>query len=157
MGQFCRFCAAPLDAQSRFCSSCGRPVTVGGNRRLAPLLLVWAGLLVGGGLMAAAAVFYLGADSEPPEAVPTTAPPTTIVATTIANEPLSVTTSGQEAAPPTTDQVEFDSAELARQFGDAVWKVEVSGCGVTASGSSFAIPPHHLEIGRASCRERGDV
>src|SRR5690606_6691693 len=35
-------------------------------------------------------------------------------------------------------------AELVERFGDAVWRVEVEGCGVTGTGSAFAIDEHHL-------------
>jgi hypothetical protein len=33
----------------------------------------------------------------------------------------------------------LDPEQLARTFGDAVWQVEVDGCGIESGGSSFAI------------------
>jgi hypothetical protein len=35
----------------------------------------------------------------------------------------------------------LDAEQIARMFGDAVWKVEVDGCGIESGGSSFAIGP----------------
>jgi S1-C subfamily serine protease len=38
----------------------------------------------------------------------------------------------------------LDAAGIAARFGDAVMRVEVSGCGVEGSGTAFAIDEHHL-------------
>lgn len=45
----------------------------------------------------------------------------------------------------TTEPPEYSDAELAAEFGDAVWRVEVEGCGIPeASGTAFAIDDHTL-------------
>jgi S1-C subfamily serine protease len=38
----------------------------------------------------------------------------------------------------------FTAEQIAVHFGDAVWRVEASGCGVETSGSGFAISPRHV-------------
>lgn len=38
----------------------------------------------------------------------------------------------------------FDAAQISAAFGDAVWRVEVEGCGVDGHGSGFPVGPHHL-------------
>jgi len=40
--------------------------------------------------------------------------------------------------------IELSAAEIGEQYGDAVWRVEVEGCGYAGSGSSFAISPSHV-------------
>jgi hypothetical protein len=38
----------------------------------------------------------------------------------------------------------LSAADIGERFGDAVWRVDVEGCGYFGSGSSFAISPNHL-------------
>jgi hypothetical protein len=38
----------------------------------------------------------------------------------------------------------FDDSELARRFGDAVFRVVTKGCGLDGGGTAFAIDEHHL-------------
>ncbi|WCO68933.1 trypsin-like peptidase domain-containing protein [Iamia majanohamensis] len=79
-------------------------------------------LLLGGGVVGAA-LLAGGGDGE-------AAPP-----------PTSAPEGGMEAAAPTTEPSDTDLVEL---HGDAVWKVEVAGCGEEGSGSAWAIDAHHL-------------
>jgi S1-C subfamily serine protease len=48
--------------------------------------------------------------------------------------------------PPTIDPPPsgWNPETIAASFGDAVWRVEVSGCGLESGGTAFAISPHHL-------------
>ncbi len=49
------------------------------------------------------------------------------------------------ASTTTTEPPVYADAELAAEFGDAVWRVEVEGCGIPeASGTAFAIDEHTL-------------
>jgi hypothetical protein len=52
----------------------------------------------------------------------------------------SAQTAPTTAAPPET----LSDAELVETYGDAVWRVDVEGCGSTGSGSAFAIDARHL-------------
>jgi hypothetical protein len=50
--------------------------------------------------------------------------------------------SASESAPsstPAADGGAFDAETIAREFGDAVWQVEVDGCDIESGGSSFAV------------------
>jgi S1-C subfamily serine protease len=38
----------------------------------------------------------------------------------------------------------WNTETVAAAFGDAVWRVEVTGCGIESGGTAFAISPHHL-------------
>jgi hypothetical protein len=42
----------------------------------------------------------------------------------------------------------FDDAEIAAEYGDAVFKIETSGCGYVGTGSGFAIDAHHIVTNR---------
>lgn len=49
-----------------------------------------------------------------------------------------------EPAPPEPEPAEvgpLSAEELGRRFGDAVWRVDVEGCGTYATGTAFAIAP----------------
>ncbi len=63
----------------------------------------------------------------------------------------SVSTSGEAArtdgdplGAPVPAEEELSDRELVERFGDAVWRVETSGCGVDSTGSAFAVDEHHL-------------
>lgn len=43
---------------------------------------------------------------------------------------------------PSDDASPLDAEELGRRYGDAVWRVDVEGCGITASGTAFAVAPN---------------
>jgi len=60
----------------------------------------------------------------------------------------SASASGPDAATPPPADAAFDPAALGQRFGDAVWKVEVDGCDLLSSGSSFAIAPDLLVTNR---------
>jgi S1-C subfamily serine protease len=98
------------------------------------------GLLLGAGAVSAALWFF---GNERAEAASTTTTVTTVATPTVA-EPLSVTTVPSPTVTTTPSSLLLDSAELARRFGDGVWKVEVAGCGVSGHGSGFAISPTHF-------------
>ena len=50
----------------------------------------------------------------------------------------STTVATASSAPSLSD------TDLASRFGDAVYRIEVNGCGVTGSGTAFAVDEHHL-------------
>ena len=52
--------------------------------------------------------------------------------------------SGADSTASSRSSEKHSDSELVRLFGDAVWRVEVEGCGVEAGGTAFAIGPHHL-------------
>jgi hypothetical protein len=56
----------------------------------------------------------------------------------------------QSAAPAASaaGQGPLDAEQIARQFGDAVWQVEVDGCDMESGGTSFAIGPDLLVTNR---------
>lgn len=49
-----------------------------------------------------------------------------------------------DADPGTDGEGGLTAQQLGERFGDAVWRVDVEGCGVTGSGSGFAISPELL-------------
>jgi S1-C subfamily serine protease len=85
-------------------------------------LAVAACLLAGAGVVVALAREGVSVGTEPAAAAIATAPSTTTT----------------EPGPSLSD------AELVQQYGDAVWRVEVDGCGFTGTGSAFAIAPDLL-------------
>lgn len=113
----------------------------GKPRRTGAILFVIAGLLIGAGVVAAA-VWYLdgGAGLEAAGSVPSTSQATETTTT----EPSAETTVPATSLPSSTAPTELSSSELAREFGDAVWKVEVAGCGFVGYGSGFAVSSRHL-------------
>jgi hypothetical protein len=38
----------------------------------------------------------------------------------------------------------FTTDQVAANFGDAVWRIDTTGCGVESGGTGFAISPHHI-------------
>ncbi|HJQ96470.1 MAG TPA: serine protease [Acidimicrobiia bacterium] len=67
-------------------------------------------------------------------------PPPTAVTQTPTSLDLSVEATSTSAGASTS----YTDAQLAEKFGDAVYRIEVSGCGSVGSGSGFAIDPHHV-------------
>ena len=74
-------------------------------------------------------------DSEPSAASSTSS------STTIAS---STTTT----VPPSTVVPAYSDAEIGAEYGDAVFKIETTGCGYTGTGSGFAIDDHHIVTNR---------
>jgi len=101
------------------------------------LLLGLAGVLVGGGVVAAVFLFTGDDDREP---VAAAIPSTSVQGSTTS------TSSGNTSSVPTTTiaLADLTAADIGRDFGDAVWRVDVEGCGLAGSGSSFSISPTHL-------------
>lgn len=145
MSTYCTHCGAQLSGGDRFCPSCGQSTSGHRDFRVVFLAALAAALVAGG--IVAAAVFVIGDDGQPvaaPAPTLTTAAPAPSTTGTADPVPLQATTSTAQPVATSTTVGELDSAELARRFGDAVWRVEVTGCGATGSGSSFAISPNHL-------------
>jgi hypothetical protein len=111
--------------EAAFCASCGRSFTARRKRRSRILIaaIVTLGVLIGGGLAAASQKKHHRIEAVVSHASSTTAPPTSTTSTTVPK---------------------FSDTDLVRRFGDAVWRVEVEGCGEIASGSGWAIDAHHI-------------
>jgi S1-C subfamily serine protease len=60
--------------------------------------------------------------------------------------PAPTTTSPPSPSPSPTPagEIELSPAELASQFGDAVWQVQAEGCGYVSLGTAFAVGPRTL-------------
>ena len=76
------------------------------------------------------------------ETAPSTAPPPTAPAE--ADPPGSSPTTPSVQPPDSPEPPPLTPEQLVAEFGDAVWRVEASGCDSTASGSAFVIDSHHL-------------
>lgn len=143
--QFCSRCGKNVQNDDSFCSSCGNSVrpspvmptshTTGtGNATRSSKWIPWA--LAGAAAVIAVGGFIFATSlGEDPEQLSsqTTNPTTTTGAAP--RETLSVTS--------TTSDL-YSDAQLAETFGDAVYRIEVAGCGTVGSGSGFAIDRHHV-------------
>jgi S1-C subfamily serine protease len=95
-----------------------------------------AAVLVTGGVVAS--VFLLGSQDQPESVASSSVPGSTSTSIrSITTSPDGVTTVAQTP-------VALSPAQIGERFGDAVWRVDVEGCGDFSSGSSFAISPTHL-------------
>jgi S1-C subfamily serine protease len=63
---------------------------------------------------------------------------------TPAPEPVMASKQSMQRVTTTTVPVELTDQELAAEFGDAVFRVEVDGCGYEGSGTAFAVGERHL-------------
>lgn len=77
----------------------------------------------------------LSGDDEP-SAASSTPSSLTIAATTTTTVAESTTAPG------------YSDAEIGAEYGDAVFKIETTGCGYTGTGSGFAIDEHHIVTNR---------
>lgn len=144
--QFCYRCGKKVQNDDAFCSSCGNPVrtpeamlaagTVGeGNPQRSSKWIVW--LLAGAAAFIAAGGYLFAASfgrGGPEQASPQTAGTRATTATAVA-ETLGVTS---------TSSASYSDSQLAEIFGDAVYRIEVAGCGTAGSGSGFAVDAHHV-------------
>lgn len=136
---YCSSCGHHQIDSGKFCTACGKPLqqTAGGSRRRrVPWLIASVAVLlalagIGFGFVA------LMQNDAPPTALPTS---TTVVIPAETSETTPTTT--------TTSVPDLDDAELAAEFGDAVFKIETAGCGYTGVGSGFAIDAHHIVTNR---------
>lgn len=141
MSNYCSNCGAQRHPGDRFCSECGRRVAGERISRQVLLLSVLGLLVVAGAAAILMAVVSSGtSESTLPIAVASTT--TTAEITTTTSTP--ATTSTSLAPTSTAASVQLSAAEIGEQFGDAVWRVDIEGCGFVGSGSSFAISPNHL-------------
>lgn len=65
-------------------------------------------------------------------------------ASEIASDTTSSTTTPTTLPPPPRVDVPpggFSAEQIGTHFGDAVWRIETSGCGIENGGSGFAISP----------------
>lgn len=141
----CDQCGLFSAADAGFCEHCGANLSAQPPRRRALIERIpvglWIGLIVvgGGALVASAVLFVLRDDGGSSVATEDAS----------ASEPAADSTSTTEdpAADfePTALPDEASSPEdLVELLGDGVFKVETSACGGVATGSAFAIGPHHL-------------
>ena len=139
--QFCSGCGKKILGEDSFCSSCGKPVRpawVPTPPTTRPVPSRWVPWLVAGvALGLGAAAIFVNPNGRIEAVIPilaeTTAPATT--AATTEQETLSVTS---------VTTALYTDAQLAETFGDAVYRIEVSGCGTEGSGSGFAVGSHHV-------------
>ena len=94
-------------------------------------------------LVAAGSVWVLSGEEDPappPAALPLPPPPTPPPPgpDTDVDDRSDGDTSSDDAA---SGSATYSAQELGQSFGDAVWRVDVEGCGLSASGTAFAIAP----------------
>lgn len=94
-------------------------------------------LVVIGGIVGA--VLILGGDDEPLPPVVQPAPPADDQRTAV--DPPEPPEPPDDPDPPVGPTGGLTAQELGERFGDAVWRVEVDGCGQAGSGTGFAIAP----------------
>lgn len=175
---FCSRCGSQASEGQHFCAACGAPLAGGdgvagpdgadlrGKRRWLVVTSAAAALVAVGALIGALSLSLAERRDASPEAPQLSSPETS---------PDELTPA--EPVPPSPEELENDSAgglrahELAERFGDAVWRVEAEGCGVTVTGTAFAIGAQHLVtnhhvvavdpqptlIGRDGARQQGQV
>lgn len=140
MNNYCAHCGSRLNPGARFCADCGHGTSGWSGSRLV-IVLTALGVLIGAGALVA--VMMAGSDDSSETTEPAVAQATsTSFDRTTATSIVATTTS--TAVTTSLDVVELSAAEIGARFGDAVWRVDVEGCGYAGSGSSFAISPSHL-------------
>ena len=70
------------------------------------------------------------------------------VETTVTTQADTVETTTTSTSPAVVAIIDFDDAELAAEFGDAVYKIATSGCDAAGIGTGFAIDAHHIVTNR---------
>ena len=68
--------------------------------------------------------------------------------TTVTTQADTVETTTTSTLPAVVAIIDFDDAELAAEFGDAVYKISTSGCNASGIGTGFAIDEHHIVTNR---------
>jgi S1-C subfamily serine protease len=137
---FCSNCGRKANTDDVYCASCGNKMRSGGpsgNPKVGTFARSWLQWALLATLVVAVG-FYLAAAQNPT--------PTSPTSTAGVQSPSTLRPETPSTAPATTsdEQLSFTDSQLAERFGDAVFRVEVSGCGVFGSGSAFAIDDHHL-------------
>ncbi|CAB4799878.1 unannotated protein [freshwater metagenome] len=152
---FCAQCGVAGNDDAQFCVSCGKPSTVSDLRSLegasdggptverrqrflvvtAIAAVVILLIAVGGG----AAI--LASHTGPSRVVATKESPLRSVTPQVEG---AVSEMPSAAPIPTPGQTEFSDEELVANFGSAVYRIEVEGCGFAGSGSGFAIDEFHI-------------
>ena len=112
------------------------PWVIGGLVGLVVVAVLGVVLVVRGGSSDPTPAADLAPDPGPAQADP---PDPIIDATDDATDATDDATDATDDATDATDGL--SAQQLGEQFGDAVWRVEVEGCGMTATGSGFAITP----------------
>lgn len=134
----CPQCGRRNKDGARYCSACGIPLDPDPNtpqRRWLPWLIAGVAVVLALAGMGTAFV-ALSQEETPPAALPNS------TTATVPSETTAATTTTAANAP------ELGDAALATQFGDAVFKIETTGCGFTGVGSGFAIDEHHIVTNR---------
>lgn len=138
--QFCPRCGNALAIGDAYCSHCGNSVRPGGGinatqgrkaKRWMPWSLTAAALVLSVG-----GVLFVSRDKEVPAQAHEIAAPAAPSSTSTSSIPDSGTTAAEILA--------FTDSQLAERFGDAVYRIEVSGCSGAGSGTGFAIDEHHI-------------
>lgn len=138
--QFCSQCGAKVAGGDVFCLACGNGLRTDEYRapnHSAERRGSWIPWTLGGVALVLGSVAFIASRFESP---PAQTEPLEIPAPVVATVAQSSTTTADTlvVAQSLTD------AQLAERFGDAVYRVEVSGCGFVGSGSGFAIDDHHI-------------
>lgn len=136
-GTYCPSCGQHQTDAGAFCSACGNalhPVDGDSGRRWLPWLIASIALVV------AAIGITIGVlalvEEDTPVAQP--APSTTSTDSTQPSTSTTATTSTTTSIP------EMSDAQIASEFGDAVFRIETTGCGYEGVGSGFAIDSNHI-------------
>jgi S1-C subfamily serine protease len=132
----CPRCQAPTSDDAHFCTRCGLQLSwiqsrqEGQSRRrpwrTGAILLLVAILGIGGGLT----LFFNARRSQ-------------FASETEGDSPISASGDTRDGNAPSVG-VDLSPAELATNYGDAVFRVETLGCGLEGVGSAFAISDHQL-------------
>ena len=145
MAAFCTNCGVATGPSDRFCAECGHSVAATepdrpGTTRAAstssaarwgiPTLILVAVIAVGG------TYAFVASDADDVLPSPSTTLPAAADVTTTTEQMATTTTMAAPAS--------YTEAQLAERFGDAVYRVETSGCGYKSIGSAWVIGPNHL-------------
>lgn len=134
MPKTCPSCyLTPLASEWDSCPRCGQELARGDaatpRGKRAAIAIGVAALIAGGAFGGAA---FIGKDAD--------APSVEEVAVTTTADPIPTTT----APPVPLTNVSMSNTDIAKEFGDSVYRLEAEGCGVVASGSSWVLDKHHL-------------
>jgi putative serine protease PepD len=136
--EFCRWCGEEQPSAGTYCVACGKPRHEAAATQRAWIPLTVGGLVVALGLIAASVGFVVLSDDN----AGTSDAPSEVIALTDTTTTTSATTSAPSTTVPGPE--EFDDVALVSQFGDAVFKIETTGCGFEGTGSGFAIDSRHI-------------
>lgn len=137
---FCPSCGHRQTEDGAYCSACGialHSVAGESQRRWLPWLIASIALIVAAvGITIGVLAFT---EEDPPVAQPVASSTTTET-----TRPATSTTTTST----TTTLPQLSDAEIAAEFGDAVFRIETTGCNYEGVGSGFAIDSNHIVTNR---------